>query len=80
MSVSQHIPTDIKRACKCIGYAAWLDTPDAWLGLPIALAARLEPHQRAALAYAALSSLNENDAYRTASLAIFGTFKVEVAS
>lgn len=58
MSISQHIPADIKKVSRCVGYAAWLDSPDAWLGLPVVLASRLEPHQRAALAYAALRSLD----------------------
>ena len=70
MSVSKHIPPEIKKIARCVGYAAWLDTPDAWLGLPIVLAARLEPHQRAALAYAALRSLDPEHAAVTADLAI----------
>lgn len=62
MSVSQHIPDNIKRVARCVGYAAWLDEPDTWLGLPVVLAARLEPQQRAALAYAALRSLSDDHA------------------
>lgn len=58
MSIAKNIPDKIKRVARCVGYAAWLDTPDTWLGLPVILAARLEPHQRAALAYAALRSLS----------------------
>lgn len=57
MSVSEHIPRNIKSVARCVGYAAWLDTPDTWLGLPVVLEARLEPRQRAALAYAALRTL-----------------------
>lgn len=60
MSISKHIPTDIKKVARCVGYAAWLDSPDAWLGLPFVLAARLDPHQRAALAYAALHTLDDD--------------------
>ncbi len=60
MSVSKHIPPDIKKVARCIGYAAWLDTDDAWLGLPVVLALRLEVHQRAALAYAALRTMDED--------------------
>lgn len=62
MSVSKHIPREIKKVARCVGYAAWLDSPDAWLGLPVILAARLEPHQRAALAHAALRSLSDEHA------------------
>jgi len=57
MSIAQHIPKHIKKVARSVGYAAWLDTSDAWIGLGVVLAARLEPHQRAALAYAALRSL-----------------------
>ena len=60
MSVSKHIPGSIKKVARCVGYAAWLDTPDAWAGLSVVLAARLEPHQRAALAYAALQTLDDD--------------------
>jgi hypothetical protein len=70
MSISQHIPGNIKRVSKSIGYAAWLDTSDAWLGLPAVLSARLEPHQRAGLAYAALKSLSPEHAEMTAAAAI----------
>ena len=60
MSISNHIPRNIKKVARCIGYAAWLDTHKAWLGLPVVLASRLEVHQRAALAYAALRTLNDD--------------------
>jgi len=80
MSVSKHIPPEIKKVARCVGYAAWLDTPDAWLGLPVVLAARLEPHQRAALAYAALRSLDPGHAAMTADLAIYGPEQGEVAA
>lgn len=80
MSISQHIPPEIKKVARCVGYAAWLDTPDAWLGLPVVLAARLEPHQRAALAYAALRSLDPEHAAMTADLAIHGPEQVGVAA
>ena len=62
MSVSEYIPRNIKSVARCVGYAAWLDEPDSWLGLPVVLAARLEPQQRAALAYAALRSLSDDHA------------------
>ncbi|MEM9966475.1 MAG: hypothetical protein AAF755_00095 [Pseudomonadota bacterium] len=62
MSISAQIPRNIKKASRSIAYAAWLDNPDAWLGLSTVLEARLEPQQRAALAYAALRSLSEEHA------------------
>lgn len=62
MSVSKQFPRKLKSVARCVGYAAWLDTPDAWLSLPVVLAARLEPQQRAALAYAALRSLDPEHA------------------
>ncbi len=80
MSVGKHLPREIKKVARCVGYAAWLDTPDAWLGLPAVLAARLEPHQRVALAYAALRSLDPEHAAMTADLAICGPEKGEVAA
>lgn len=70
MNVSQHIPENIKRVSRSIGFAAWLDESDAWLGLPAVFSARLKPHQRAALAYAALTSLSPEHAELTASAAI----------
>lgn len=57
MSISRHIPANIRRASRSIGLAAWADTTDGWHGLATVLAARLEPHQRAGLAWAALKHL-----------------------
>lgn len=73
MSISQRIPKNIKRLSKCVGYAAWLDTSDAWLGLSVVLVARLLPHQRAGLSYAALKSLSPEYAERIASAVIGAT-------
>ena len=42
--------------------------------------ARLTNHERAAIAYSALRSLSDNDAYLTASLAIFGVLRGEVVT
>ena len=63
MSVRQHIPGNIKRVARCVGYALWLG-PDIerWVGVSLILKARLTPQQRAALAYAALRSLDAEDA------------------
>ncbi len=66
MSISQHIPEGIKRSCRAIGCAAWLDDVDSWMGLPVVLMARLTVRQRAALAHAALKSPDHELACRTA--------------
>lgn len=62
-----------KRVARCLGYALTLATPQAWLDLSLILMARLSKAERAGLAYAALISLNPDDAHDVASLAIFGT-------
>lgn len=67
-----------KRVAKCIGYALTLGTSPAWEGLAIVLLARLTKTERAALAYAALASLDEATAYRTASVVLFGVMDGEV--
>ena len=58
MSISRHIPANIRRAARSIGLAAWIDTTDEWHGLATVLAALLKPHQRAGLAWAALKYLH----------------------
>ena len=58
MSISRHIPANIRSASRSIGLAAWADTTDGWHGLATVLAARFEPHQRAGLAWAALKYLH----------------------
>jgi len=65
MSIAQHIPDNIKRASRSIGYAAWLNTSDAWYGLPAILRSRLDARQRVALAFTALKSLDRDDAAKT---------------
>lgn len=77
MSVAKHIPDNIKRVSRSLGYALWLNTSDAWVGFAVVLSARLTSHQRAALAYAALRSLDDETAYKTASAALFGTFDAD---
>lgn len=72
MNIAKHIPDHIKRVSRAIGYAAWLDTSNDWLGLPVVLRARLDARQRAALAYAALKSLDREDAVLTAEMALAG--------
>lgn len=78
MFIVKHIPDNIKRVSRSIGYAAWLDSHESWLGLPMIMRACLTTEQRAALAYSALVSLDDDTAYRTASVALFGAMNGEV--
>ncbi len=80
MSVSKHIPENIKRASKAVGYAIWLDETDYWLGLPVVLMARLTTRQRAALAFATLKSLDHSTASAAATAALGGDAFGEVAA
>lgn len=71
MTIAQNIPEHIRRVSKSLGFALWLDGADEWFGLSVILQARLAPRQRAALAYAALRSLDHDHASMTAQ-AFFG--------
>ena len=62
MIVSKQIPDRIKRASRSIGYAIWLDASDYYLGLVPILRARLSDTERVGLAFAALKSLDHDDA------------------
>ncbi len=62
-----------KKAAKVLGYALTLGTADAWLKLRFVLVAKLSTRERAALAYAALSSLSDEDGYMIASEVLFST-------
>jgi hypothetical protein len=68
-----------KRIAKAVGFALTLGTTAAWHSLTILLLARLTEAERAGLAFSALRSLDEDNAYSVASLAIFGVSKGEVA-
>jgi hypothetical protein len=68
-----------KKMARALGYALNIGTSAAWHSLTIVLLARLTTAERAGLAYAALKSLEEDQAYKTASVAIFGTLHGEVA-
>ncbi|MBM1309077.1 hypothetical protein JQT66_04405 [Sulfitobacter mediterraneus] len=70
--------TTAKRVAKAIGYALTLGTSAAWDGLSLILMARLSKRERAALAYSALVSLDDETAYQTASAAVFGVVNGEV--
>ena len=73
MTVSQHIPDNIKRTCRAIGYAAWLNQSEHWAGLSTVLAARLSVEQRAALAFSAIRSLDEEIGQQVAIAALPNT-------
>jgi hypothetical protein len=62
---------------KSIRYALALGTSAAWQGVILVLFARLNTAERASLAFAALSSLDDDTAYQTASLVLFGTLDGE---
>lgn len=70
MTVASHIPPDIKRVSRSIGFALWVGTAEQWLGLQLILRVRLSDHQRAALAFQALKSLDYDTACMTADLAL----------
>lgn len=65
------------RVARALGFALTLGTFEAWRGFGFILAVRLSRKERAALAYAALTSLSDEDGYRVASAALFGTFQGE---
>jgi hypothetical protein len=65
------------RLAKAIGFALAIGTSKAWEGLSLVLVARLTKAERAALAYSALISLDDETAYRTASVALFGVMNGE---
>jgi hypothetical protein len=70
VSVAQPIPDNIKRVSRALGDTLLLDHPYDWFGLSIILRARLTARQRAALAYAALLSQDDEDARLTAETAL----------
>ncbi len=69
MNISQHIPDNIKRVSRSVGYTLWLDTFEDWDGLSLILRARLTDRQRAALAFMALKALDYDQAVMTADAA-----------
>ncbi|TRD22085.1 hypothetical protein [Palleronia caenipelagi] len=58
------------KAVRMLGYCVALGDAAAWLGLSIVLAARLTARERAALAYAALTSMDPGQAEATAAAAL----------
>lgn len=80
MSVAKHIPDNIKRVSRSIGYALWVDSGDGWFGLPLILRARLSDKERAALAFYALKSLDHDIACMTADAALGVPLELEEAA
>lgn len=70
MTISKHIPNDIKRVSRSIGYALWVGDIEQWFGLSAVLRSRLTTQQRAALAFQSLKSMNQDQAVATATLAL----------
>lgn len=68
-----------KRIAKMLGYVLTLGRVSDWHGFTISLLANLSEAERAALAYASLNSLDPDNAYKTASLSLFGTLNGEAA-
>jgi len=80
MKVSNHIPANIKRVSRSIGYFLWIGTSDDLYGVSLILRARLTPEQRGALAFAALQSLDYKIGCDVADAALSGTIEQEVAA
>ncbi len=57
---------------KSILYALALGTSAAWYGVILVLFKNLSTSERASLAFAALSSLDDDTAYKTASVVLYG--------
>ena len=68
-----------KRIAKMLGYVLTLGRVSDWHGFTISLLANLSEKERAALAFSALNSLDHNNAYKIASVALFGVLNGEVA-
>lgn len=69
--IRDHIPDDIRRASKVIGLAVWLDDADAWMNATAVIETRMAEHKRKALAFAVLSTLDE-DAFNDVMGAVYG--------
>jgi len=68
-----------KRASKMLGYALTLGDLPAWDAASAIWAARLSVQERIALAFAALNSLDDREAFIAAEAALFGVVKEGVA-
>jgi hypothetical protein len=80
MNISRHIPDHIKRMSRSLGYFLWVGTSNDLYGVSVVLRARLTPKQRAALAFAALQSLDCEIGRDVADAALNGPLKIEEAA
>jgi hypothetical protein len=77
MNISQHIPDNIKRVSRSLGYFLWVGTSDDLHGVSVILRARLTAEQRGALAFAALQSLDYELGCDVADAALSGPLNIE---
>tara|TARA_R110002111_G_scaffold141126_1_gene207199 strand:- start:491 stop:994 length:504 start_codon:yes stop_codon:yes gene_type:complete len=77
-AMSLYADDNHKRAAKSLGYVLTAGTSDAWEDFVLILKARLTKGERQALAMAALVTLDDDTAYLTASMALFGVLDGEV--
>ncbi len=80
MSIAKHIPANIKRVSRSIGYFLWVGTSDDLHSVSLIMRARLTPKQRGALAFAALQSLDYETGCDVADAALSGPLIVEEAA
>jgi hypothetical protein len=77
MTISQHIPDNIKRVSRSIGYFLWIGTPNDLYGVSLILRARLKPKQREALAFVVLQSLDYEIGCDVADAALNRSLEIE---
>jgi len=80
MNISRHIPDNIKRVSRALGYFLWVGTSNDLYGVSLVLRKRLTPEQRAALAFAALQSLDYEIGCDVADKALGGPVSFEEAA
>jgi len=69
-----------KSASRMLEFALTLGNEAAWAQFTALIYARLTVQERAALAFAALNGLDDDQAYMTASVALFGTLNGEATA
>lgn len=81
-AMSQFAKAAHKRVARMMGLCLTLGThqQEVWDGLSVVLVAHLTAEERAAIAFAALRSLDDHNAYLTASVVLFGTLDGEVVT
>ncbi|WP_456388382.1 hypothetical protein [Profundibacter sp.] len=78
-AMAKYGKTKHKRIAKMLGCVLTLGRVSDWHCFTISLLANLSEAERAALAFASLNSLGHDNAYKTASLSLFGVLNGEVA-